>query len=88
MTPGHSSLAIAPMATLGYGSPFDNLGRCNEAVAAWFKIPFWQRVLAGFVLGALAGWAFGPSAETWFGPLGDLYVTLIKMIGCRWCSSR
>ena len=51
-----------------------------KSVAAWFRIPFWQRVLAGFVLGALAGWAFGPSAETWFGPLGDLYVTLIKMI--------
>jgi Na+/H+-dicarboxylate symporter len=46
----------------------------------WFRIKFWKRVVAGFVLGALAGWAFGPSAETWFGPLGDLYVTLIKMI--------
>lgn len=46
----------------------------------WFRIRFWKRVLAGFVLGALAGWAFGPAAETWFGPLGDLYVTLIKMI--------
>ena len=49
-------------------------------VTAWFRIPFWQRVLAGFVLGALAGWAFGPAADTWFGPLGDIYVTLIKMI--------
>ena len=49
-------------------------------MAAWFSIPFWQRVLAGFLLGALAGWAFGADAETWFGPLGDLYVTLIKMI--------
>ncbi|WP_147652838.1 dicarboxylate/amino acid:cation symporter [Vulcaniibacterium gelatinicum] len=48
--------------------------------AAWFRIPFWQRVLAGFVLGALAGWLLGPTAETWFKPLGDLYVTLIKMI--------
>ena len=46
--------------------------------SAWFRIPFWQRVVGGFVLGALAGWAFGHSAETWFGPLGDLYVTLIK----------
>jgi len=46
----------------------------------WFRIRFWKRVVAGFVLGALAGWAFGPNAETWFGPLGDLYVTLIKMI--------
>ncbi len=49
-------------------------------VAAWFRIPFWQRVLAGFVLGALAGWAMGPAAETWLGPLGTLYVTLIRMI--------
>src|SRR5690606_22321466 len=46
----------------------------------WFRIKFWKRVVAGFVLGALAGWAFGADAETWFGPLGDLYVTLIKMI--------
>ena len=49
-------------------------------VSAWLKIPFWQRVLAGFVLGALAGWLLGPSAKVWFGPLGDLYVNLIKMI--------
>lgn len=48
--------------------------------SAWFRIPFWQRVLAGFVLGAFAGWAMGPAAETWFGPLGALYVNLIKMI--------
>jgi Na+/H+-dicarboxylate symporter len=51
-----------------------------KIVSAWFRIPFWQRVLAGFVLGALAGWLLGPAAETWFGPLGDLYVTLIKLI--------
>jgi Na+/H+-dicarboxylate symporter len=49
-------------------------------VAAWFRIPFWQRVLGAFVLGGLAGWLMGPAAETWFQPLGDLYVTLIKMI--------
>ena len=49
-------------------------------VSAWLRIPFWQRVLGGFVLGALAGWLLGPAAEVWFGPLGDLYVTLIKMI--------
>ncbi|HTL14067.1 MAG TPA: dicarboxylate/amino acid:cation symporter [Thermomonas sp.] len=48
--------------------------------AWWFRIRFWKRVLAGFALGALAGWLLGPAAETWFGPLGDLYVTLIKMI--------
>lgn len=49
-------------------------------VSSWFRIRFWKRVAAGFVLGALAGWVFGPSAATWFGPLGELYVTLIKMI--------
>lgn len=46
----------------------------------WFRIRFWKRVLLGFVLGAFAGWAFGPDAEKWFGPIGDLYVTLIEMI--------
>ena len=51
-----------------------------KIVSAWLKIPFWQRVLTGFVLGALAGWLLGPSAKVWFGPLGDLYVNLIKMI--------
>src|SRR5690606_24720834 len=49
-------------------------------VHAWFKIPFWQRVAAGFALGALAGWLMGPAAGTWFGPLGTVYVNLIKMI--------
>jgi Na+/H+-dicarboxylate symporter len=49
-------------------------------VAAWFRIPFWQRVLGAFVLGGLAGWIMGPAAEVWLEPLGDLYVTLIKMI--------
>lgn len=51
-----------------------------KLVSAWFKIPFWQRVLAGFLLGALAGWSMGPAADVWFGPFGTLYVTLIKMI--------
>ena len=46
----------------------------------WFRIKFWKRVVLGFVLGALAGWAFGEDAQTWFGWLGDLYVTLIKLI--------
>ncbi|MDR6935522.1 dicarboxylate/amino acid:cation symporter [Luteibacter sp. 3190] len=49
-------------------------------LTAWFRIRFWKRVAAGFVLGALAGWALGPAAAAWFGPLGQLYVTLIKMI--------
>lgn len=48
--------------------------------AAWFRIRFWKRVAAGFVLGGLAGWLLGPTAALWFEPLGTLYVTLIKMI--------
>ena len=51
-----------------------------KLVSAWLKIPFWQRVGAGFVLGAVAGWLMGPAAGVWLKPLGDLYVTLIKMI--------
>ena len=51
-----------------------------KLVSAWLRIPFWQRVVAGFVLGAVAGWLMGPAAGTWLKPLGDLYVTLIKMI--------
>ena len=46
----------------------------------WFAIPFWQRVVGGFVLGAFAGWLLGDDAVTWFQPLGTAYVTLIKMI--------
>ena len=47
---------------------------------AWFRIPFWQRVMGAFVLGALVGWAVGKPAGALFQPLGDLYVTLIRMI--------
>lgn len=47
---------------------------------AWFRIPFWQRVMAGFLLGGLVGWLVGPSVTPWTQPLGDIYVTLIKMI--------
>lgn len=46
----------------------------------WFKIPFWQRVMGAFVLGALAGWLIGEPAVQWFQPLGTLYITLIRMI--------
>ena len=51
-----------------------------SALAWWFRIPFWQRVLGAFVLGALVGWLLGPAAGTWLQPLGTLYVNLIRMI--------
>ncbi|MBZ4417305.1 dicarboxylate/amino acid:cation symporter [Myxococcus sp. RHSTA-1-4] len=49
-------------------------------ISAWFRIPFWQRVLGAFVLGAVVGWLVGEPAGPWFQPLGTLYVNLIKMI--------
>ncbi|MCP3142396.1 dicarboxylate/amino acid:cation symporter [Pyxidicoccus xibeiensis] len=52
----------------------------KKLVSVWFRIPFWQRVLGGFVLGALVGWLVGAPAGPWFQPLGTLYVNLIKMI--------
>ncbi|HZI12864.1 MAG TPA: dicarboxylate/amino acid:cation symporter [Myxococcus sp.] len=52
----------------------------SKLVSLWFRIPFWQRVLGAFVLGALVGWLVGPPAGTWLQPLGTLYVNLIKMI--------
>lgn len=52
----------------------------GASVAWWFRIPFWQRVMGAFVLGALVGWLVGEPAGTWFQPLGTLYITLIRMI--------
>lgn len=43
------------------------------------RIPFWQKVLLGFILGALVGVAFGESA-TVLKPLGDLFIGAIKML--------
>lgn len=52
----------------------------GRSVAWWFRIPFWQRVMGAFVLGALVGWVVGEPAARWFQPLGTLYITLIRMI--------
>ncbi|MEI6858820.1 MAG: dicarboxylate/amino acid:cation symporter [Shewanella sp.] len=43
------------------------------------QIPFWQKVLAGFFLGAMIGVIFGESA-TVLKPLGDLFISAIKML--------
>ncbi|GIU15733.1 amino acid:proton symporter [Shewanella sp. c952] len=43
------------------------------------NIPFWQKVLAAFVLGATVGVIFGESA-TVLKPLGDLFISAIKML--------
>jgi len=43
------------------------------------RIPFWQKVLLGFILGTLAGALFGESA-TLLKPLGELFISAIKML--------
>lgn len=45
-----------------------------------FAIPLWQRTAAGFALGILAGLLLREHAETWLGPIGDVYLNLIRMV--------
>lgn len=47
--------------------------------ALWNRIPLWQKVLAGFVLGVLAGVVLGEKAD-YLKPLGDAFIRLIKML--------
>ncbi|WP_394129603.1 dicarboxylate/amino acid:cation symporter [Shewanella maritima] len=46
---------------------------------AFKRIPFWQKVLAGFVLGTLAGVILGETAVN-LKPLGDLFINAIRML--------
>lgn len=43
------------------------------------RIPFWQQVLLGFMLGAIVGLIFGEKA-TELKPLGDIFISAIKML--------
>ena len=45
----------------------------------YFKISLLVRILAGLILGAVAGLLFGPEIEV-ISPLGDIFVNLLKMI--------
>ncbi|MED5526392.1 MAG: dicarboxylate/amino acid:cation symporter [Pseudomonadota bacterium] len=47
--------------------------------ALWNRIPLWQKVLAGFALGVLAGVVLGEKADH-LKPLGDAFIRLIKML--------
>ncbi|EKE71683.1 dicarboxylate/amino acid:cation symporter [Gallaecimonas xiamenensis] len=47
--------------------------------AIWNRFPLWQKVLAGFVLGILAGVVLGDKAQ-YLKPLGDGFIRLIKML--------
>lgn len=55
----------------------------------WFAIPLWQRVMLGLVVGAAIGlilrYSIGADAAselatTWFKPIGDAFVNLIRML--------
>lgn len=46
---------------------------------AWFAIPFWQRVLGGFVLGVLIG-VLNPDVAQALRPLGTLFINALKML--------
>ena len=55
----------------------------NHATAtdnnAWQRIPLWQKILAGLILGVLAGALMGKDASI-FKPLGDIFINAIKML--------
>ena len=50
-----------------------------NALAAWFRIALWKRIVGAMVLGAIAGLVWGPGAENilW---IGDLFIRLIRML--------
>ncbi|GHC20382.1 dicarboxylate:amino acid:cation symporter DAACS family protein [Kushneria pakistanensis] len=42
-------------------------------------IPLWQKIMAGLVLGVIAGWLLGEHAR-WLSPIGELFINAIKML--------
>lgn len=42
-------------------------------------IPLWQKIMAGLVLGIIAGWLLGDHAQ-WLSPIGTLFINAIKML--------
>ena len=43
------------------------------------RIPLWQQILAGVVLGAVIGFA-SPAAAEFISPLGDIFLRMLKML--------
>jgi Na+/H+-dicarboxylate symporter len=56
------------------------LPKAVRMLRRFFAIPLWQRTAAGFVLGIVAGLILRERAETWLGPIGDVYLNLIRMV--------
>ena len=48
-------------------------------LALWFKIPFWQRVLGAFIIGAGLG-LVAPNVGVSLEPLGQLFIRAIQML--------
>src|SRR5690554_848263 len=57
----------------------DTLIKGFGMLKAWLAIPFWQRVLGGFVLGALIGVVASDFAVA-MQPLGQLFINAIQML--------
>ncbi|ALM54186.1 dicarboxylate/amino acid:cation symporter [Halomonas huangheensis] len=45
----------------------------------WRRIPLWQKILVGLVLGVITGSVMGENASI-FKPLGDIFINAIKML--------
>ncbi|MGB3805958.1 MAG: dicarboxylate/amino acid:cation symporter [Erythrobacter sp.] len=54
-------------------------GSGKGALAGWFAIPLWQRVIAALILGAITGYVWGPGAES-IKIVGDVFIDFIKML--------
>ena len=50
-----------------------------DALAGWFRIALWKRIVGAMVLGVIVGSLWGPGTESilW---LGDLFIRLIRML--------
>lgn len=51
----------------------------TKKTSFWGKMPLWQKILIGMVLGIIAGSIMGPDAEI-LKPLGTLFIKAIKML--------
>lgn len=51
----------------------------TNALAAWFRIALWKRIVGAMALGVIVGSLWGPGSENilW---LGDLFIRLIRML--------
>ncbi|WP_457808039.1 dicarboxylate/amino acid:cation symporter [Kushneria sp. EE4] len=51
----------------------------SKSTHARAGIPLWQKIMAGLVLGVIAGWLLGDHAQ-WLAPIGELFINAIKML--------